>query len=65
MSRLFRLSVNEYGKEYKNHLIEQYKIYVEMADRISQFDKCSVLSLISFSLSYMVNYLLFDIIRKK
>lgn len=26
----------EYGTEYRVHLLEQYKIYVEMADRISQ-----------------------------
>lgn len=27
---------NEYGENYQNHLLEQYKLYVEMADRISQ-----------------------------
>ncbi|MBP2641041.1 MAG: hypothetical protein H6Q66_1992 [Firmicutes bacterium] len=26
----------EYGDSYQQHLLEQYKIYVEMADRISQ-----------------------------
>ena len=26
----------EYGKEYSAHLLEQYKIYVEMADHVSQ-----------------------------
>ena len=26
----------EYGDNYKSHLLEQYKVYVEMADRISQ-----------------------------
>jgi len=26
----------EYGEHYKTHIFEQYKIYVEMADRISQ-----------------------------
>jgi len=25
-----------YGENYQNHLIEQYKIYVELADRVSQ-----------------------------
>ena len=25
----------EYGENYKAHLLEQYKLYVEMADRIS------------------------------
>lgn len=26
----------EYGAEYQAHLLEQYKLYVEMADRVSQ-----------------------------
>ncbi len=26
----------EYGEKYPDHLLEQYKLYVEMADRISQ-----------------------------
>jgi len=26
----------QYGGEYKNHLLEQYKLYVEMADKISE-----------------------------
>lgn len=26
----------DYGAEYQSHLLEQYKLYVEMADRISQ-----------------------------
>jgi len=26
----------EYGDDYKAHLVEQYKVYAEMADRISQ-----------------------------
>jgi len=26
----------EYGSQYQEHLLEQYKLYVEMADRISQ-----------------------------
>jgi len=25
----------EYGEQFKEHLIEQYKLYVEMTDRIS------------------------------
>lgn len=29
------LSSEQYGKKYQDHLIEQYKLYVEMADRIS------------------------------
>lgn len=32
---LDRKSEAEYGTEHKNHLFEQYKLYVEMADRIS------------------------------
>ncbi len=28
-------SQEEYGLEFKSHLLEQYKLYVEMADRIS------------------------------
>ena len=32
---LSRQSKNEYGAEYENHLFEQYKLYVEMADRVS------------------------------
>lgn len=26
----------EYGEDYQAHLLEQYKLYVEMADRVSQ-----------------------------
>jgi hypothetical protein len=26
----------QYGSEYRNHLLEQYKLYVEMADKISE-----------------------------
>ncbi len=26
----------EYGKSYQTHLLDQYKLYVEMADRLSQ-----------------------------
>ncbi|MCK4735084.1 MAG: hypothetical protein KAT65_21710, partial [Methanophagales archaeon] len=28
-------SEREYGEAFKQHLLEQYKLYVEMADRIS------------------------------
>ena len=27
---------DEYGEKYQDHLLEQYKLYVEMADRVSQ-----------------------------
>ena len=27
---------DEYGESYNDHLLEQYKLYVEMADRVSQ-----------------------------
>ena len=30
------LNPEEYGDKYSDHLIEQYKLYVEMADRVSQ-----------------------------
>ena len=30
------MNPSEYGPQYKEHLLEQYKLYVEMADRISQ-----------------------------
>lgn len=29
-------SQEEYGQNYKQHLLEQYKLYVEMADKISE-----------------------------
>ncbi len=29
------LSSDQYGRKYQDHLIEQYKLYVEMADRVS------------------------------
>jgi hypothetical protein len=32
---LLRQTKETYGAEFKNHLFEQYKLYVEMADRIS------------------------------
>ena len=30
------MNPNDYGGNYADHLLEQYKLYVEMADRISQ-----------------------------
>ena len=33
---LERRSQEEYGDNYRPHLLEQYKLYVEMADRVSQ-----------------------------
>lgn len=30
------MSPEEYGSEYQDHLLEQYKLFVEMADRVSQ-----------------------------
>ena len=32
---LLRQSKDTYGDEYENHLFEQYKLYVDMADRVS------------------------------
>jgi hypothetical protein len=36
MSDLFSKTEKDYGDEYKTHLFEQYKLYVEMADKISE-----------------------------
>lgn len=33
---LFKMAASEYGEEYQTHLLEQYKLFVESADRISQ-----------------------------
>lgn len=33
--KLFPASKEEYGDKFSDHLIEQYKVYLEMADRIS------------------------------
>jgi len=33
---LFKKSPNDYGDAYQAHLLEQYKLFVESADRISQ-----------------------------
>lgn len=30
------MKADEYGENYQSHLLEQYKLYVEMADRVSQ-----------------------------
>lgn len=35
-SSLLQESPDEYGPAYREHILEQYKLYVEMADRISQ-----------------------------
>jgi hypothetical protein len=32
---LFEVSAKEYGVHYQDHLLEQYKLYVQMADKIS------------------------------
>ena len=32
---LFKSNSDKYGSNYKDHLLEQYKMYVEMMDRIS------------------------------
>lgn len=34
-SNPLRTNENEYGKDYKEHLLQQYKLYVEGADRVS------------------------------
>ena len=34
-SELFAVKEKDYGNDFKKHLLEQYKLYVEMADRIS------------------------------
>ena len=33
---LFRTRPDSYGPEYKQHLLEQYKLFVESADRVSE-----------------------------
>ena len=35
MGDLFQYSKEDYGSEYKEHLFEQYKLYVESIDNIS------------------------------
>lgn len=32
----FNYDQNAYGTEFKDHILEQYKLYVEMADRVSE-----------------------------
>ncbi len=34
-SELFKIEKSDYGDNYQAHYLEQYKLYVEMADRIS------------------------------
>ncbi|ATW26724.1 RipA family octameric membrane protein [Candidatus Formimonas warabiya] len=34
--KLFNTTEDQYGDLYKTHIIEQYKLYVEMMDRVSQ-----------------------------
>ena len=36
MSNLWRAPQEEYGTEYKAHLLTQYKLFVETADRVSE-----------------------------
>lgn len=36
MSNLFAQSKNDYGDDYKNHLFEQYKLYIESVEKISE-----------------------------
>jgi hypothetical protein len=33
---LYRASPSTYGEQYQSHLLEQYKLYVQMADKISE-----------------------------
>lgn len=35
-SGIFNMKPEEYGEKYLDHRLEQYKLYVEMADRVSQ-----------------------------
>jgi len=35
VSELLAVEEKDYGKDYKKHLLEQYKLYVEMADKVS------------------------------
>jgi hypothetical protein len=35
-SELFSMNEEEYSKNYRQHLIEQYKLYVEMTDKVSE-----------------------------
>jgi hypothetical protein len=33
--RVFQVTKEDYGEKYKDHSLEQYKLFVEMADRVS------------------------------
>jgi hypothetical protein len=33
---LFTMPADKYGPEYQNHVLEQYKLYVEMADKVTE-----------------------------
>ena len=35
MSKLFSISEKEYGNEYKNHLLEQYKLFTQSVEKTS------------------------------
>ena len=34
-NELFTLEASQYGKDYQSHLLEQYKLYVRMANKVS------------------------------
>jgi hypothetical protein len=36
MRMLWRTPIEDYGPSYRDHVLEQYRLYVELADRISQ-----------------------------
>lgn len=35
-SSLYQVPVKEYGESYREHLFEQYKLYIQMADKIGE-----------------------------
>jgi hypothetical protein len=35
-----KVPISEYGEHYQDHLLEQYKLYVQMADKISERRQC-------------------------
>jgi len=49
---LFRVKKAEYGANYESHYIEQYKLYVEMADRISSRRQLAVGDNLQIHFSY-------------
>lgn len=59
----FNYTQDQYGENYREHLIEMYKLYIEMADRISQrrmdtntfFLSANTLMLGFFTLFYSFN----------